>query len=1256
MKRYLLGLDAGTGSVRALLLDVESGRSTVAVRPWSHVPAPGEGGWAYDFDVEQNWTLLAEAVGEALRRAEAAPAGVAGIAVSSMRHNLVLLREGRAVFAVPNRDARASAEAMEMAGEGEALYRSTGRWPSPVFLLPRLKWLAAHHPGWLEGATALSIGDWVAFRLCGEAATDFSQAGESMGFDLHRREWLWERIEGLGLPPSLFPPVLPSGKCLGKLTSSAAQELGLTPGIPVAVGGADTQCALLALGALRPGQAAIIAGTTAPVQMVVDRPMVDPDRRLWTGLHVLPERWVVESNAGAMGEPLEWLAGLLYPDSPRPAARLMAEAARSRPGAGGLLSTFGAQVFHASAMALPIGSLTLCYYLGEAGGLSRRRDLARSVLEGMACALRANLEQLAALAGEPSAVSLGGGMSRSAFWSQLLADVLGRPIQVSEVPEASALGAAICAGVGAGVFRDLAEGSERVARTRPVAPEEEAGRVYAGVYAGWRELRAAQAASHDLAAGLVLPILAEQGTARAPRPARFHPRMLVTAQLDEGSLSRLRRLGEVEYAPYRETLRVLTGDDLVEALQGKHLLVTEVDVVDLEALERLPELRVVVSCRGQAVNVDLAACTALGIPVLHTPGRNADAVADLTVALMLALLRKLIPADRFLRQPGGEAGDLSRMGQAHEQFLGRELWGKTVGLVGLGAVGRAVARRLSPFGVRLLACDPYLRPEEAEEMDAEAVSLETLLAESDIVSLHAPATGETQGLIGREALSRMKRGALLVNTARAALVDEEALAEALRNGHLAGAALDVFSVEPPAADHPLLALPNVIATPHIGGNTEEVAVHQGRMVVEEVERMLAGERPHHILNPEVLEGFSWEGPRRPVERAVLEALPRRPGPAVSDLQQAGPLPPVEPSVPPPSPGGSGQVELVLRLFCEKARQDAALNAFAARHRVITHYTLTDLGLEFYLGFREGRVVAEVGAPPEPAEVRMKATAETLDGILTGRLSGTRAAMSGKLAFSGDVRVAMGLQRIQGDLVRLYTAAREEAGGIDFSALAGRPPGWPSAPPEVAGDPRPEMVRVIDELYRLGLITATGGNVSVRIPGREECWITPSQLYKGDLRPEMMVRIDLAGNALDAGAPAPSSERALHTELYRARPEVGAIIHAHAPYATILGLSGLPFLPVTTEAAFLGKVPVVPFVMPGTKELALAVVRTMGKSPACILQNHGVVVAAGELRRAANLVEMLERTAQLILGCYAVGRRPAVLPKKVARMLGEMEVL
>ncbi len=1282
MPRYLLGLDAGSGSIRALLVDTENGRTTLTVRRWEHPPA-GDGGWAYDFDTERNWALLAEAVREALARAGAAPADVAGIAAASMRHSLVLVRGGEVLFAAPNRDARAAAEGMEMAaGLGARVCSRTGCWPAPMFMAPRLVWLAARHPQWLEGAVALTVGDWAAYRLCGEAATDFSHAGESMLLDVARREWMTNFLAELGLPASLLPPIRPAGTLLGRLMASAAADLGLVPGIPVSVGGADTQCALLALGATGPGDVGIVAGTTGPVQGVADRPTLDPEGRLWTRPHLLPDRWVVESNGGPLGEALDWLAGLLFPESPRPAARMVGEAAMARPGAGGILSTFGGQVFNARAMAFPVGSLTLSPFLGG-DGPSRRADFCRAVLEGLAFVLRANVEQVAAVVAQAVSLHTGaqagrprygltGGLTRNPFWAQLVADVLGQPIRVPEIPEGTALGAAICAGVGAGLFADLAEGAARLAPIRTVHPNEENARIYEALYNEWRDLRAALADGHDRVAARMI----EAAVAQAATPVRiaFRPKILVTAQMDEESLAELRRLGEVEHTSYREGLRILTGDDLVEALQGVHVFITEADIVDLEALRELPDLRVVASCRGQVVNVDVEACSALGIPVLNTPGRNADAVADLTVAFMLALARKLIPANEFLRQPGGEAEDMGRMGQAYQTFLGRELWGKTVGLVGLGAVGREVARRLAPFGVRLLVYDPYIRPEDAARYDADRVSLEDLLAQSDFVSLHAPVTDETRGLIGQEALARMKQGAFLINTARAALVDEEALAEALRSGHLAGAAVDVFSVEPPASDHPLLQLPNVIATPHIGGNTQEVAAHQGRIIVEDLRRMLAGERPRHILNPQTLEGFSWTGPRRSADQQALESIAERPGPAIVDLQVARRT---EQGAEEQGASRMSQVagsteqtirntvEEILRRFCEKAVADPALRAFAAKRRVTTHYTVTDLGLEFYIGFQDGEVIAGLGPSPTPAEVRMKATAQVLDDILTGRISGQKAAMSGKLSFSGDVRIAMGVQRVQGDLVRLYTAAREEVGiaptdslpytpaAAPAPAVAGRAPAVGLPPTPTEKDPRAEMVRAINELYQLGLITATGGNVSVRVEGREECWITPSQLYKGDLRPELMVRIDLAGNVLDEGVPAPSSEWPMHTAIYRARPEVQAVVHAHAPYATILALSGLPFLPITTEAAFFREVPVVPFIMPGTKELAEAVVKAMGRNPVALLQNHGIVVAATSLRRACNILEVVERTAQLIWGCYAAGKKPPTLPKEVVRTLQEL---
>jgi phosphoglycerate dehydrogenase-like enzyme len=187
---------------------------------------------------------------------------------------------------------------------------------------------------------------------------------------------------------------------------------------------------------------------------------------------------------------------------------------------------------------------------------------------------------------------------------------------------------------------------------------------------------------------------------------------------------------------------------------------------------------------------------------------------------------------------------------------GNELWGKTVGIVGLGAVGREVAKRLKGFDTELLVYDPYVSAEVIEHLGAQNVDLKTLLTTADVVTLHAPLTEETRGMLGREELGLMKPSAFLINTARSELTDEGALYAALKEGGIGGAALDVFAEEPPPADHPLLQLPNVIATPHIGGNTWEIPAHQSRIVVSDLERIFQGKRPLHVVNPETLEGFS----------------------------------------------------------------------------------------------------------------------------------------------------------------------------------------------------------------------------------------------------------------------------------------------------------------------------------------------------------------------------------------------------------------
>jgi phosphoglycerate dehydrogenase-like enzyme len=328
-------------------------------------------------------------------------------------------------------------------------------------------------------------------------------------------------------------------------------------------------------------------------------------------------------------------------------------------------------------------------------------------------------------------------------------------------------------------------------------------------------------------------------------------RALITASFDDAAKARLARHMEVVHEDWkvRQTI-YFDGAQFAARIRevGADVLIIEADLVHAEVLESCP-LRMIGCCRGDPVNVDLELATKKGIPVFHTPGRNADAVADLTLAFLLMLARHLAPIHDTYRQ-GAEriagAGDFLKM---YTRFTGMELGGRTVGLVALGAVGREVAARLVAFKAHVLAYDPYVR--EAPP-GVELCGIDDLLRRSDFVSLHAPVTDETRNLVSRERLALMKPTAFFVNTARAALADEDALYEMLQAGRLAGAALDVLNDEPLQPGNRFLTLPNVILTPHIGGATVDVTRHQSEIVVDAIERWLRGERPRWIANPAVL--------------------------------------------------------------------------------------------------------------------------------------------------------------------------------------------------------------------------------------------------------------------------------------------------------------------------------------------------------------------------------------------------------------------
>ena len=316
----------------------------------------------------------------------------------------------------------------------------------------------------------------------------------------------------------------------------------------------------------------------------------------------------------------------------------------------------------------------------------------------------------------------------------------------------------------------------------------------------------------------------------------------MTAPLRGPGFAKLRELADVVYDPWIEQspLRIYSAEQLADriAAEGADVVVVESDSVAGPVFER--GLRVIASTRGDPNNVDVAAATAAGVPVLNTPGRNADAVAEMTVALLLAATRGLLPADADIR-----SGNVFRDGTIpYQRFRSWEIAGRTAGLVGLGAVGRATAWRLAGLGMRVIAHDPY--------NDDARHGLDELLGEADVVSLHAPVTDDTVGMIGAPQFAAMRDGAVFLNTARAQLHDTEALVEALRGGKVAAAGLDHFVGEWLPTDHPLVGMPNVVLTPHIGGATWNTEARQAQMVADDLQALLAGDRPAHIVNPEVL--------------------------------------------------------------------------------------------------------------------------------------------------------------------------------------------------------------------------------------------------------------------------------------------------------------------------------------------------------------------------------------------------------------------
>jgi D-3-phosphoglycerate dehydrogenase len=309
------------------------------------------------------------------------------------------------------------------------------------------------------------------------------------------------------------------------------------------------------------------------------------------------------------------------------------------------------------------------------------------------------------------------------------------------------------------------------------------------------------------------------------------PRVFISDKLEAGGLDLLKQAGlDVDNRPG------LKDAELKQALQAADgMIVRSGTKVTADLLDQPGKLRAIVRAGVGVDNIDVATATRKGIIVMNTPGGNTVSTAEQTVTLLMALARHTPAADAALHQGKWE----------RNKFVGTQLAGKTLGIVGLGRVGREVARRAAGLDMKVIGYDPFLAPDRAAQLGIEAaVDLDQLLPRVDFLTVHTPLTAETTNLIGARELGRMKKGSRVINCARGGIINEEALAEALKSGQLAGAALDVFVQEPPAPDHPLLKLPNVVVTPHLGASTveaqESVALEAAQLLVDFLTKGIIG--------------------------------------------------------------------------------------------------------------------------------------------------------------------------------------------------------------------------------------------------------------------------------------------------------------------------------------------------------------------------------------------------------------------------------